>query len=176
MFPAGYSGDALVEKTCAFLLSVSDEGTEEERFWVTCLGTSGALMAGDAYYTVDAAKRFPSQEFDISIRDDNWSRFTPASTIAKFELAKVEDSPYGLGGYYCDKNKLQVVLPLRDRYVDELRGLYILGHAGCDGIEFVLKPADECVYACYPIDEELRPVAPDFPAFVEGWSSGQISV
>ncbi len=65
-YPSGYLENGDLEKTNAFLISVSDEGDQnDERFWVSCLGINGKIMSGEMYYTIDAAKEFPKSEFDI---------------------------------------------------------------------------------------------------------------
>ncbi len=65
-FPRGYPGDGNLEKTAAFLISVSDEASEDERrFWVHCLGSNGQMMAGEMCYTLEAAMNFPTSEFDV---------------------------------------------------------------------------------------------------------------
>ncbi len=64
LFPRGYPGDGPLEETCALLLSVASKGNEDERYFVTCLGVSGRLMAGEMYFTLEGAKSFPYQEFD----------------------------------------------------------------------------------------------------------------
>ena len=72
-FPRGYPEDRDLERTTAFLISISDEGSEEDRrFWVTCLGASGRLMAGDMCYTLESAKMFPKTEFDLDCLE--WER------------------------------------------------------------------------------------------------------
>ena len=54
--------------------------------------------------------------------------------------------------------------------------MYVFGYAGVDGVEFVLKPNDEAVYAYMPISDELVRLAPNFDSFVEGWMDGRITV
>lgn len=77
-FPRGYPGDGPIEKTRAFLISVSDDGSDEDRrYWVTCLGITGQVMAGDVCYTLDAAMRFPQQEFEIGSLQ--WIRVEPGT-------------------------------------------------------------------------------------------------
>jgi hypothetical protein len=66
LFPRGYPGDGPIEKTTAFLISISDEGhAGDERFWVNCLGISGKLMGGEMCYTLESAMAFPEQEFEV---------------------------------------------------------------------------------------------------------------
>ena len=65
-FPRGYPGDGGLEPTAAFLISVSDEGiADDERFWVSCLGKSGRIMAGGMCYSLETAMNFPASEFDL---------------------------------------------------------------------------------------------------------------
>lgn len=65
-FPRGYQGDSGLEPTAAFVISISDEGIDDdERFWVSCLGGSGRIMAGDMCYTLESAMDFPASEFDL---------------------------------------------------------------------------------------------------------------
>jgi hypothetical protein len=72
-FPARSGADAPLEKTSAVLLSVADEGSEDERFLITCLGESGRLMTGETYYTLADAKRFAVEAFDGSAA--GWAMF-----------------------------------------------------------------------------------------------------
>ena len=66
VFPRGYPGDGPIERAQAFLISVSDESSDEDRrYWVTCLGVSGRLMAGEMCYTLDAAMSFPEKEYEV---------------------------------------------------------------------------------------------------------------
>jgi hypothetical protein len=49
------------------MISVSDKDCDEDRrYWITCLGTSGKLMAGNLYYTLAAAMTFPASEFGLT--------------------------------------------------------------------------------------------------------------
>ncbi|WP_035611820.1 hypothetical protein [Haloferula sp. BvORR071] len=65
-FPRGYPGDSGLEPTTAFVISISHEGiADDERFWVSCLGESGRIMAGDMCYTLESAMDFPASEFDL---------------------------------------------------------------------------------------------------------------
>ena len=73
-FPRGYPGDGSLEKTCAFLLSVEGEGEEDQRFWMTCFGVTGKLMAGDMYFALEDAMTFPTQEFGLP--SSEWARLT----------------------------------------------------------------------------------------------------
>ncbi len=76
-FPRGYSGDGPIEKTRAFLISVSDESSSEDRrYWVACLGITGRTMSGEMCYTLDAAMRFPQEEFGIDRLE--WVKVEPA--------------------------------------------------------------------------------------------------
>jgi hypothetical protein len=75
-FPRRYPGDGPIEETCAFLISVSDEhSSNDRRYWVTCLGVTGRIMSGGMCYTMDAAMRFPYQEFDIEHL--KWAKVEP---------------------------------------------------------------------------------------------------
>ena len=70
LHPKGYPKDGSLERTVSFLISVSDEGDEEyEKFWVTCVGENGRLMAGEMCYSLDSAKKFPILEFDLTDLD-----------------------------------------------------------------------------------------------------------
>ncbi len=71
-YPSGYPGDGPLEKTRVLLLSVANSGTESQRYWVTCLGVTGKIMAGDSYFTLEQAKSFPSQEFGLP--NCGWTR------------------------------------------------------------------------------------------------------
>lgn len=93
-----------------------------------------------------------------------------------FSTDQIDNSEYGETGYFCEKSQYQYVLPESDRFVDRQRQLYILGYAGTDGIEFVLRPNEDCVYAYYPNVGELHRLAPDFTAFIDGWIGGTIGV
>lgn len=94
----------------------------------------------------------------------------------RFNTQQIDASDYREHGYFDSDSQCQYVLSEADRYVDESRDVYVLGQAGVDGIEFVLKPNDQAVYAYVPIDEELVRLAPDFDSFVTGWRDGSIAV
>ena len=93
-----------------------------------------------------------------------------------FSTDQIDGSAYGNAGYFCQESQYQYVLPKSDRFVDKQRKLYVLGYAGADGIEFVLKPNEDCVYAYYPSVDELHKLAPDFSTFIDGWINGRIAV
>jgi len=69
-YPSGYPGDGKLEKTAALLLSISDDDNDDRLFWITCIGVSGQIMAGDMYYTLEAAIQFPTIEFGLD--DFTW--------------------------------------------------------------------------------------------------------
>ena len=69
-FPRGYPGDGGLVPTVAFVIAVSDEGdVDDERFWVSCLGDGGRIMAGEMSYTLESAMDFPATEFDLKPLD-----------------------------------------------------------------------------------------------------------
>ncbi len=96
--------------------------------------------------------------------------------MTRFHTQQIDTSAYGESGFYHHGSQFQYVLAKADRHVDESRNLYVLGHAGADGIDFVLKPDDDAVYAYYPIEDEVVRLAPDFDSFIKGWIGGTISV
>lgn len=96
--------------------------------------------------------------------------------MSQFQTQQIDASAYGEHGYFDTDSQCQHVLAAADRYVDKSRNVYVLGHAGVDGIEFVLKPDDKAVYAYMPIDDELVRLAPDFDSFITGWREGSIEV
>jgi hypothetical protein len=66
VLPRDYPGDGGLEPTTAFLISFqSDDDADSEAFWLSCLGRSGRVMAGDMCYTLESAKNYPKSEFDI---------------------------------------------------------------------------------------------------------------
>ena len=66
VFPTGYPRDGNLQRTTAFVISISQEGSEEdERFWVSCIGEGGKILAGEMAYTLKAAMDFPMTEFPI---------------------------------------------------------------------------------------------------------------
>ncbi len=93
-----------------------------------------------------------------------------------FSTDQIDRSKYGDAGYFCERSQYQYVLPESERFVDPKRNLYVLGYAGADGIEFVLKPHEDSVYAFYPNTGELHCIAPDFATFIVGWINGGIGV
>ena len=96
--------------------------------------------------------------------------------MLRFHTEQIDASEFGVDGYYCVKSQYQYVLPRTERFVDQSRGLFVLGYAGADGIEFVLKPNDDCVYAYYPNVGEMHRLAPDFATFMAGWISNSIAL
>jgi hypothetical protein len=73
VFLSRSADDGLVEKTAAFLVSVADEGSEDERFLVACLGESGRVTAGHVFHSLAEAKRYPAEGLDIV--DGGWTEF-----------------------------------------------------------------------------------------------------
>lgn len=96
--------------------------------------------------------------------------------MPRFNTQQIDASDYRKHGYLDTDSQCQYILSEADRYVDESRDVYVLGHAGADGIEFVLKPNDQAVYAYTPIDDEYVQLAPDFDSFMTGWRDGSITV
>ena len=85
-----------------------------------------------------------------------------------FRTDQIDRSEYGDAGYFCERSQYQYVLPESERFVDSKRNLYVLGYAGADGIEFVLKSHEDSVYAFYPNTGELHRLASNFATFIEG--------
>lgn len=96
--------------------------------------------------------------------------------MSRFQTQQIDASDYCESGYLDADSQCQYVSAKADRHIDESRDVYVLGHAGVDGIEFVLRPDDNAVYAYLPIDDELVRLAPDFDSFITGWIDGSISV
>lgn len=96
--------------------------------------------------------------------------------MSRFQTQQIDASDYREHGYFDIDSQCQYVLSEVDRHVDESRDVYVLGHAGVDGIEFVLRPDDKAVYAYMPIEDELVRLAPDFNSFIAGWRDGSIKV
>ena len=96
--------------------------------------------------------------------------------MTRFQTQQIDSSKYGESGFYDHHSQCQYVLSEPDRHIDESRNLYVLGHAGADGIDFVLKPDDEAVYAYYPVGNELVRLASNFDSFIKGWIDGTITV
>ena len=61
------------------------------------------------------------------------------------------------------------------RESDDGSKLYI-GRAGTGGIEFAYRRAEPGIWAWYPIDNDLTPVADTLDARVSGWADGSIKV
>ncbi len=96
--------------------------------------------------------------------------------MSRFQTQQIDASDYRKHGYFDTDSQCQYVLSEADRHVDESRNVYVLGHAGVDGIEFVLKPNDHAVYAYVPIGDEFVRLAPDFDSFITGWRRGSIEI
>ena len=94
--------------------------------------------------------------------------------MSRFQTQQIDASDYREHGYFDADSRCQYILAEADRHIDESRNLYVLGHAGVDGIEFVLQPDDKAVYAYMPIDNELVWLASDFDSFIAGWRDGTI--
>ncbi len=96
--------------------------------------------------------------------------------MIRFQTQQIDKSDYGEAGYFHTDSQCQYVLSKADRHIDASRDVYVLGHAGVDGIEFVLRPNDQSIYAYMPIDDDLVMLAPDFDSFIKGWMDGSIKV
>ena len=112
-------------------------------------------------------------------------RFRPIALFSKtchdevmprFQTQSIDGSEYGEDGYFDTDSQYQYVLSKEERHIDYSRDVYVFGYAGADGIEFVLKPDDEAVYAYLPIDDKLVRLAPGFDSFIKGWIDGSIGV
>ncbi|MEM6820160.1 MAG: hypothetical protein AAF578_15380 [Pseudomonadota bacterium] len=96
--------------------------------------------------------------------------------MPRFRTQQIDDSVYGEQGFFDAESQCQYVLASADRYVDESKDVYVIGHAGVDGIEFVLRPNDTAVYACMRVEDELVRLAMDFDSFIAGWKDRSITV
>ena len=79
-------------------------------------------------------------------------------------------------GHFDQFSKTPVVVPFVEAYEDEEHQFLVVGHSGCDGIDFGYRHGHSGLWA-YPIDGELfKFMAITVAELVEGWSSGRLSV
>ena len=96
---------------------------------------------------------------------------------ATFLTRNMYASKYGgEHGYFHIDSQCQYVLPKAQQHIDPKRGVLVIGHAGADGVDFVMKPEDESVFAYYSIDDRFEKLGADFETFIQGWLSGSITV
>ncbi len=76
-------------------------------------------------------------------------------------------------GLYCMKSFLWFLLPLTDARVPADRpGDLIIGDAG--HAEITLRQHQFGIYAYHPGQDRYDHIAPDLPAYVNGWRMGQL--
>ncbi|MCB9857429.1 MAG: hypothetical protein H6818_17240 [Phycisphaerales bacterium] len=79
-------------------------------------------------------------------------------------------------GRFDKDSQLWYILPIQKVSLDHSRGAFVVGHAGCDGIEFCFRISDPGVWAYYPIEERWELLAPSLAELERGWLSGAITV
>jgi len=79
-------------------------------------------------------------------------------------------------GKYSENEYLWFIEKQENWKVDNERGFFHFGNAGCDGIEFGLRAAMKGIWAYYPIENEYKKIAESIPEFIYGWTSGEIQV
>lgn len=94
----------------------------------------------------------------------------------QFLTDELDSSESGHVGYFDEASQYQYVHARADRTVRSDLDVLELGRAGADGILFVMKREDPAVYAYYPIEDCLEPLAGSFSEFIRRWRSGRISV
>lgn len=79
-------------------------------------------------------------------------------------------------GHFDEFSQTPVIVPLAGAYEDpELRFL-VVGHSGCDGIDFGYRRNEMGLWAFYPLRREFKSMALTVKELVSGWCSGALSV
>jgi hypothetical protein len=79
-------------------------------------------------------------------------------------------------GRFDEPSQLWFILPIEESSIDTRRGAFVVGVAGCDGIEFCFRAGMRGVWAYYPQEERWALLAQNLSDFERGWLSGAISV
>jgi len=74
ILPLGYTPAQNVEQglapVLAFVIALGEGADGDPVYYVSCLDEQGARVTGDMYYTLEAARGLPSDEFGIDV---TWS-------------------------------------------------------------------------------------------------------
>jgi hypothetical protein len=82
---------------------------------------------------------------------------------------------YALGRYDAP-SYLWFLLPIEKSSLDYARGAFVIGHAGCDGIEICFRVGQLGVWAYYPSEERWELKADTLDEFERGWLDRSITV
>ena len=99
----------------------------------------------------------------------------PSSDFDEFDTLDYLDSEY-CEGYCHEFSCLQLILKHSDAYLAGEQSHLVIGHAGCDGIEFCFRKNKQGVWAFYPIDHEYEFKAKTIKELVVGYLGGSIKV
>ena len=78
-------------------------------------------------------------------------------------------------GHFDQFSQTPVIVPLCEAYEDVEHQFLVVGHSGCDGIDFGYRNGRSGLWA-YPIDGEFKFMVDTVAELVEGWCSGKLSV
>lgn len=78
-------------------------------------------------------------------------------------------------GHFDEFSQTPVIVPLPEAYEDVEHQFLVIGHSGCDGIDFGYRNGHSGLWA-YQIDGEFKLMADTVADLVEGWCSGKLSV
>ena len=78
-------------------------------------------------------------------------------------------------GHFDEFSQTPVVVPLPEAYEDIEHQFLVVGHSGCDGIDFGYRNGHPGLWA-YPIDGGFKFMADTVEQLVEGWCSGKLGV
>jgi hypothetical protein len=79
-------------------------------------------------------------------------------------------------GRYDSLSQIWFILPVEESYLDHVRGAFVVGRPGCDGIEFCFRAGERGIWAYYPIEERWEIKAGNLVELEQGWLSGSITV
>lgn len=78
-------------------------------------------------------------------------------------------------GHFDQFSQTPVVVPLPEAYENVEHQFLVVGHSGCDGIDFGYRNGHSGLWA-YPIDGEFKFMADTVAKLAEGWCSGKLSL
>jgi hypothetical protein len=78
------------------------------------------------------------------------------------------------GGRFDAESQLWFILPREQTSIDAKRGDFIVGSAGCDGIDFCFRRGHPGVWAYYPIDQDWVLKANSMAELERRWLDGSV--
>ena len=98
-----------------------------------------------------------------------------ATDFEKFDCKEYLNEEYR-EGYYDEPSYLQLILKHDDAYLDGKAAHLVIGHAGCDGIQFCYRANEKGIWAFYPYEEDYDLKASTVKELIVGYCDASISL